>query len=716
MFLIVQRVPIMLSEHTSKPSASAPYKAVLIIGKDALASSVTIERFKQEGYLLIGDRRRNLKSLDFSILADRIDKNTRIYITAHGMVKDGIHSIEGMPTRNFLKTLSELSGGNPMNIQLYSCYGGSAAQDVCVLPKGSVLLLPSPSDTISAIELAVKTIRTSSNDLRETNLVQEFIQRFALYTTQTAIISIIKKDGSVFKYTIRHPNRFLTIPQEIAQYLEFIRNEFIEAYNKEFGAQFALHMPPRKSESDVIKEVIQWRNETFSYAAHVDDKNLINALKDRIEDFSDFINCELDEEYSSLVSAANEGYQKVVSHLSALSQTGVALPDNFAKIALMWAARIGDSKIVSFLLQSKINAAILNTQDQEGMTALMRAVQDNNMAVVSALLESAKVNVNLQNAFGKTALMLAIKGYNQQMSLKMVSAMLEFDNVVETANMTDNDGKTAAMLATESGLPQISIDIKDAIGELNYKKLKSAARGGNADVVMDVLPLLDPAVINRRTPQGRTILMQAAIKGHANVVDAMLKSPIYSKKAVNMTDEKGATAFILAAFFGQVNVIRVMLQLLDETAINMWDKHKCTALMSAAMEGRAEVVAEMLKFDKVVLGANIADTEGKTAAMLAREAGHIEIAEAIERAIKAHTTAVLPHLDMGLSQMNKNRSKEQSAQEASAVASTSLSTDANVEKQGASKRPLIASDSSLKKRPNREEASDYQQPNKITRT
>jgi hypothetical protein len=122
-------------------STNEAYKTVLILGSgQALNENMLLERevkakLQQKGCLIIGDGKTPLISLNYDVLRNKIDAHTKIYISAHGFIKNGVHDIERIPTKNFLKELGSLSKDNqPLNIHLISCFSGAAALDVEALP------------------------------------------------------------------------------------------------------------------------------------------------------------------------------------------------------------------------------------------------------------------------------------------------------------------------------------------------------------------------------------------------------------------------------------------------------------------------------------------------------------------------------------------------------------------------------------------------------
>jgi ankyrin repeat protein len=115
----------------------------------------------------------------------------------------------------------------------------------------------------------------------------------------------------------------------------------------------------------------------------------------------------------------------------------------------LMATLVGESrkehlKIIKILLDSGFNA---NTQDSNGMTALMIAAYADNDKLVKVFLDSG-ADVNVQSDKGKTALMFAVvngRGLRTDAILQMLLA------AGADVNSRDDDGKTALIHAIESG-------------------------------------------------------------------------------------------------------------------------------------------------------------------------------------------------------------------------------------------------------------------------
>jgi len=141
------------------------------------------------------------------------------------------------------------------------------------------------------------------------------------------------------------------------------------------------------------------------------------------------------------------------------SSKGKTIPDEDAKqqrsLDLFKAIREGKSKLAVSLIEQGVNVELRNPSD---MTLLMAAAHFGLEPVVQALLK-ANANGDAQNGnTGTTALMLAtMKGHAGVVRL-LAKARVDLQ-------LTDKQGKTALMLAREKRLPQLA-ELLESLGAL----------------------------------------------------------------------------------------------------------------------------------------------------------------------------------------------------------------------------------------------------------
>ena len=181
--------------------------------------------------------------------------------------------------------------------------------------------------------------------------------------------------------------------------------------------------------------------------------------------------------------------------------------------ALHYASSQGFFDIVEILLGvSKVNMV-----DEEQKTALHRAAESGQDAVVHLLLEK-QAKANLRDKFGRTALILAADcGYEAVVNLLLKNG--------PGVNMKDNKGWTALHWTAESGHEAAARLLihngADADSKDNYRRtpLLWAARKGHEAVVK--LLLEKAADVESKDDSGQTPLSWVAENGHETVMKLM---------------------------------------------------------------------------------------------------------------------------------------------------------------------------------------------------
>lgn len=613
-----------------------PYKAILIIGNGVHLPNYIMNLYKQQGWLLIGDGIQIIDTLDLSVLAGKVDKNTRINIMAHGRAVDGIHSIDGgFRTENFLRKISYYSGEIALKIDFFSCYGSASALDANTLPEGSVFIAHSSADEVSSTNIGIKTILKSHQDLSITDPVQSFVTKFMLKMTDTITIAI-KIGNSVFKHTIQPPRRMLLNPHDIIKYFEYQRSEFIAAYHMALGMHIYIAQLPPITE----QEALEWRNDNFVVEAMHGSEKLIKALQYNPADFSDCIDHSIGNYTTALMLAASRGYDHMVTALLAVPGIKVNAQDVYGDTALHKAIKKGYVNVVTALLA--VPSINVNTQDIDGDTALHKAVKKGYADIVSVLLTSDNIDADVLATALKSAIKngndLIVRAFlksgkvgdinqkdNSGYSALLYAAMFNQDRVTTTLlgvpgidiNAEDKNHKTALMWSASMGyIDVVTILLREEGINVNandnkgYTALTLAIAQGHLNVVTELLKS-DKVDINKKDEHGRTALMLAVECGDTDIVTALLNSGKVDD--INAVNESGKTALMLAVEHGNASMVTALL---DQLEIKADLKNKgITALMSAVILGRTDMISTLIASDKVNL--NEVNAQGRTALILA---------------------------------------------------------------------------------------------------
>ncbi|MBM3892834.1 hypothetical protein FJ365_00335 [Candidatus Dependentiae bacterium] len=286
---------------------------------------------------------------------------------------------------------------------------------------------------------------------------------------------------------------------------------------------------------------------------------------------------------------------------------------------LMAAAANGRLDTVSFIVGLGVNQ---NMQNAEGKTALMLAIERHHARVVRMLL-NRKTNKELKD----TALR-SIKDYAEASGnadiIGAVTAHCDGVGALPAASAADRE---AASLAFFNATTRSAVDRGDVtemerlyttghIPDLNwpspafnnYTALMRAASTGNVRLVEW---LVDKGANTgmRHPDDGMTALMMAAKHGHKDTVIYLMRT---SNTAIK--DNEGKTAEDHAPAGSETK--RVLVE---------YRENAPAAFFEAVARGRANIIMNLI--DVVGVGINCVDpTTGKTALMLAIEKGYCEIA------------------------------------------------------------------------------------------
>ncbi len=254
-----------------------------------------------------------------------------------------------------------------------------------------------------------------------------------------------------------------------------------------------------------------------------------NQMNDRLRNFF-------------LFDAAERGCIDMIKELIA-EGASVNARDRFGNTALLRAARAGENEAVKLLLAQNSD---VHHRNIAGSTALLRAVTMNRRRTARILL-SAGADPNQPNRRSVSPLIAA--AYNG--NVRMTELLLKSGARPEPRDAT---GKGAMVYAAAKGYPKIVAMLLDAglsVDERYENGLTALmwAAGHTNDVPVDeglktvTLLLERGATLKLTEDRGRSALMIAAERGHAEIVAALLKAGADRERK----DAEGKTARDLAA-------------------------------------------------------------------------------------------------------------------------------------------------------------------------
>ncbi|KAK6169536.1 hypothetical protein SNE40_020574 [Patella caerulea] len=290
------------------------------------------------------------------------------------------------------------------------------------------------------------------------------------------------------------------------------------------------------------------------------------------------------------------------------------------------AIRRGYYESASLLIEQGMD---VNTVNENGDNPLALASKKGKSELVK-LLTITDCDINHQNLRGETALHKAIKNSRYYEDKKEIIKMLLLQNKINV-NLTDVDGQTALSMAVINGSRSITEDLLKAGADVNHcdntgqTPLMMAVN--KKDTVMANILLKAGADLKPRDRFGRNAIYLAALFNFSLDLDVLLK---YSnlrneaKSIVNATDKDGKTPFMVAAGHGSKDVVEKLLT--AGCNINLKDHGGKTALMFA-VDNPDETILSLLLQNGADY--NICDNNGQTALMAATESCNKSILECL---------------------------------------------------------------------------------------
>lgn len=200
--------------------------------------------------------------------------------------------------------------------------------------------------------------------------------------------------------------------------------------------------------------------------------------------------------------------------------------DHFLFTPLMHAAINNQVSIAEFLLT--IPGIDVNAQNEYGSTALMIACIHGHEKMVELLLKAGgsktAINVNIQDTHGQTALITAliyakVFAYHAQQFYKneiIIKLLLDFPGLM--INAQDKEGQTATDYALAMNLPAIHQLIKDKIKELTSKAFV-AVEHGDIETLKAVIVKIGTDLVDS---SGNTLLDKAFSSHNVKAVEFLL--------------------------------------------------------------------------------------------------------------------------------------------------------------------------------------------------
>ena len=293
--------------------------------------------------------------------------------------------------------------------------------------------------------------------------------------------------------------------------------------------------------------------------------------------------------------------------------TGINVTDDLKRSALHFAAAGNSVEVVEYLLRKGIDAKL---QDMEGNTALHFAAAQihfedddlglhivNQCQLVQCLLSKGKIDPNVQNASGQSALHLSV----ERSLLEVVKIILQ-----NGANPDKTDKRGIAPLNIAVSFKSLT---KERCEIVQLLLIHGANPNGNGDGrtlfplhailassgSLDLIKMLinynaDASLVDK---SNFSVLHTAVSRGTEEVVRYLLEK-CNALKDVNPCDDRGGmlngSLLHTAAWFNYATILRILIDKCKDkiSAVNIRDENKETPLMYAASRNSYEAAKVLI--------------------------------------------------------------------------------------------------------------------------
>lgn len=312
----------------------------------------------------------------------------------------------------------------------------------------------------------------------------------------------------------------------------------------------------------------------------------------------------------SLIAAAKNNDLAMVDKMINYRANLNAEDGKFFSTALQWAAYNNNPKIAQRLIWAKADLDSQNTEkNPDNRAAIIWAARHSDGTILGFLI-NAGANINIQDKYGRTALMESVFTDNFDNFRRLVWAHAN-------PNLRSESGENVYDLVQNKPKMKAVLDEFDKERDEKFKALESelfnAAGRGESTKVEKLL--ICGVNVNASIPKWEmTPLMRAANLGQNEIVEMLIKKGALP----NMKDALGYTALTYATIAYGTSGPKIIHDLLKAGAdLNTQDKMGRTPLMLGVIQKKEYTKYNMEALIKEGADLNIQDANGFTALMLA---------------------------------------------------------------------------------------------------
>ncbi|KAL5491842.1 hypothetical protein EMCRGX_G017207 [Ephydatia muelleri] len=203
-------------------------------------------------------------------------------------------------------------------------------------------------------------------------------------------------------------------------------------------------------------------------------------------------------------------------------------------------------------------------------TLLLSAACDRDIATVRRLLTEGHVDVNITDQNGRSPLYTSsCNGH-----LDVVKALIKAGADI---NQADKNGKTALDIAVETGYREIIEVLKNSQSKAATTQLLSAARNGDIATVRRLVTE-GHVDVNITDEDGRSPLYASSSRGHLEIV----KTLIEVGANINQVNKNGVSPLYVSIFNGRLDIVKTLIK--AGANINQIKKELVMVVAKAVME------------------------------------------------------------------------------------------------------------------------------------
>ena len=296
---------------------------------------------------------------------------------------------------------------------------------------------------------------------------------------------------------------------------------------------------------------------------------------------------------------------------------------------LLAAAARGETERVQELLSDGAN---VDYQDEEGLTVLMYAIENNKLDTVNVLIDAGADLNMLDEAHGWPALRYALRNENE--NIDIVNVLVEAgadlniqdkewkisDLMIAAGNgmvdivrallaagadvsLKSEEGKTAIDYATSQEIRDL-LRVAEAAAEVNKELIRAAGRG-DPKRVEDLIR--DGADVDYQDKNGWTALMYAIRNHKIDTVNTLISAGAN----VNVKNKSGDSALIIAVDNEYIDIVKELLNARADTTIKtkigglplteLTNNQEILNMLQAAAEEEEEEPQELLNLNDELL-------------------------------------------------------------------------------------------------------------------